>query len=456
MHSLPEANYLNPAVQIDCGVFVGLPLVSSFHMNLANSGFTANKFLVVYTNGSVSRKQNMKTSGMPDKNYFLTEFHSVLAAVGVRHNDYYFNFTITEKNNGEFIYTPDFIAFTLRGSPEFEGQTLKLQGIRFTLDHVREYALGMSRVYNNRLTFGIKMKVLFGKFNFTTGNSTFGARVEQGTRNILFDIHGGFNSSLPYGLYQTGPDMYDYREIYQASLFKNLMNIKNPGFAVDLGFIYKYSDEWTFSGSALDVGLVWYRSNLNNYNINGTYLYSGPFGADYITDQYLWHLFNEWNRNMNESVTARPYTQLLRPRIYLGASRKLNKRYDLNLLLYNHFLPSKIQTGVTVSLLTRADKKLRTSVSWSYMNNSPVNLGLGVSYGHKPLQLYFVTDNILGFIIPTGTKNINLRMGLNLRFGCNSTFNLNDCGCSWMKGEKERRLRKEKLRKSSKTVNGKR
>jgi hypothetical protein len=447
MHSLPEANYLNPAVQIDCGVFVGLPLVSSFHMNVANSGFTANKFLTVYTDGSISRKQNMKTSGMPPKNYFLTEFHSVLAAVGVRHNNYYFNFTITEKNNGEFIYTPDFIAFILRGSPEFEGQTLKLQGMRFTLDHVREYALGISRDYGNGFTFGIKMKVLFGKFNFTTGNSTFGARVEQGTRNILFDVNGGYNSSLPYGLYQTGPDMYDYREIYQASLFKHLMNIKNPGVALDLGFIYRYSDEWTFSGSALDVGLIRYRSNLSNYNINGTYLYNGPFGAGYITDQYLWHLFNEWNRNMNESVTARSYTHLLRPRIYLGASRKINKRYDLNLLLYNHFLPSKIQTGITLSLLTRADKKLRTSVSWSYMNNSPLNLGLGVSYGRKPLQLYFVTDNLIGFVFPMNTRNINVRMGLNLRFGCNSTFNLNDCGCSWIRGEQERRLRKERLKK---------
>ena len=55
MHSLPEANYVNPAVQIECGIFVGLPLVSSFHMNIANSGFSAGKIIALYTDGICDR-----------------------------------------------------------------------------------------------------------------------------------------------------------------------------------------------------------------------------------------------------------------------------------------------------------------------------------------------------------------------------------------------------------------
>ena len=30
MHSFPEANFVNPAVQIDCGIFVGLPFFPPF------------------------------------------------------------------------------------------------------------------------------------------------------------------------------------------------------------------------------------------------------------------------------------------------------------------------------------------------------------------------------------------------------------------------------------------
>ena len=181
MHSLPEANYLNPAVQIKCGVFIGLPVVSSFHMNIANSGFTADKLITLYTDGTVRRKNTMHIPDFPRRNYFLTEFHSVLLAVGVKRNEFYYNFTITEKDNSLLGYTSDLMDFTLRGSDEFEGKILELQGTRAVFNHLREYAFGVSKEYSPRLTLGIKVKLLFGKFNFSTGNSSFGLFVEAGT-----------------------------------------------------------------------------------------------------------------------------------------------------------------------------------------------------------------------------------------------------------------------------------
>ncbi|HLO60927.1 MAG TPA: DUF5723 family protein [Bacteroidales bacterium] len=447
MHNLPEANYVNPAVQINCGIFLGLPVVSSFHFNYANSGFPAGKIVTIYTDNTFSRRTEMSTSGMMPKNYLLTELHSVLLAVGVKRNDFYYSFTITEKNNGEIIYTPDFIEFFLRGSQNFEGQQIQLDGLRFTMDHLREYALGISHKYNTRLTFGLKFKVLFGKFNFTTGSSNLGISVEPTTRNLLFDLGAGYNSSLPYGLVQTAPGVYDWQEIYPESWFKRMMNMNNPGLALDMGFIYKYSDDWSFSGSLLDLGFLWYRSNLNTYSINGSDLYTGQFGLNRWDNRYFRPMFNEWNTNMNARLTAESYTYFLRPRLYLGASRKLNDRYDINFLLYNRLLPSKLQTGATVSVLTRADKAFRTSLSWSYMNHSPLNLGLGFSYGRRPVQIYFITDNLVGFIVPLSVKNINARFGLNINLGCKNDFDINDCGCSWMRNESSRRERKREMRK---------
>jgi hypothetical protein len=45
MHSLPESNFINPAVQNGCKLFIGLPVLSSIHMHASNSGFTANQLL---------------------------------------------------------------------------------------------------------------------------------------------------------------------------------------------------------------------------------------------------------------------------------------------------------------------------------------------------------------------------------------------------------------------------
>ncbi|MFO7657601.1 MAG: hypothetical protein R6W78_11075, partial [Bacteroidales bacterium] len=43
LHNVPQSNLLNPAVQNECKLFIGLPLISSLHINLANSGFTYNQ-----------------------------------------------------------------------------------------------------------------------------------------------------------------------------------------------------------------------------------------------------------------------------------------------------------------------------------------------------------------------------------------------------------------------------
>jgi hypothetical protein len=445
MHSLPEANYLNPAIQIECGIFIGLPLVSSFHMNFANSGFTAGKAITLYTDGSVRRKPSLHIPAFPGKKYFLSEFHSVLFAAGIKRNEYYYSFTVTEKNNTHVGYTPDLIDFVYDGSDQFEGQLLSLNGTRASLSHLREYAFGVSKEYSTRLTVGIKAKLLFGKFNFNTGNSSFGLFIEQGTQNILFDLEGGYNSSIPWGLEERAPGVYRFDELYEASLISRLMNRQNPGLAFDVGIIFKYDDRWTFSGSLLDVGFIRYRSNLGNYTIEGEESYTGPFGQGQVTDAYLWDVFDEWNLNMNESLTADPYFYFLDPRMYLGATRNLNNRYNLNFLLYNRLLPGKLQTGVTISLLTNPEKAFQATTSWSYMNGSFLNLGAGFRYGRRPVQIYAVSDNILGFILPLSAKNVNLRMGLNLNFGCNKTItNINDPGCSWIS---EKRIKKERVKR---------
>jgi hypothetical protein len=450
MHSLPEANYINPAVQAECGVFIGLPLVSSFHINIANSGFTTGDIVTLYTDGSMRRKTDFNTEKLTNRNYFLTELHSVLLAVGLRRNDFYYTFSITEKDNAIILYTPDLVAFSLRGSSEFEGQSIVLKRTRVRFNHYREYAFGLSKKYSANLTLGIKAKLLFGKFNFDTGNSSFGLYVENGTRDIIFDMDGGFNSSLPYALTEESPGSYRFQKQYDASMLKHLMNARNPGFAIDFGFIYKYSDRLTFSGSLLDLGMIFYRSNLSNYNLTGNHSYQGPFGNSTVYDTYLWDVFDELNTNMTEELASHPYTYFLDPRLYMGAAYKLNSRFDLNLLFYNRLLPGKIQTGTTVSLLTRPAKALVTSISWSYMNRSVTNLGIGIGYGKNPVQIYLVSDNIFGFILPLSTKNVNLRLGINLNLSCREAFNIDQCGCEWLKDAEDHRLRKEKFRRSKK------
>jgi hypothetical protein len=75
---------------------------------------------------------------------------------------------------------------------------------------------------------------------------------------------------------------------------------------------------------------------------------------------------------------------------------------------------------------------------------------LGFRYGKKPLQLYFVTDNVLGFVLPMNTKSINVRLGINLILGCTEQLDMDQCGCEWLRKAQESRLRRQDLRQRMK------
>jgi hypothetical protein len=454
MHFLPEANYVNPAVQNECKLFVGLPIISSVHSHASNSGFTAGQLLNKNSNGTYTMDADNVINKLAPRNLFTTEFHTAILAIGYRRDNYYFTFTIMEKDNMASLYTQDLTAFALKGNTQFEGQWINLKGSGILYNHLREYAFGISKVKNDRLTLGARAKLLFGKLNLTTGKTDIRMYTHENTLDLSFDVNGKFNSSLPYSLGVNGQGIYRFDHRYDAGFNTFFFNRKNPGFAMDLGFIYRYSNRMTFSGSLLDLGIIYYRSNLTNYSIRGNYLYQGPTADSILSERYLWDVFDALNANMNVDLKYHPYVYFLDPRLYLGASYRLNDRTKANLLLYNRFFPVKIQTSVTASVTTRPLKNTEASVSWSYMNRSFFNLGIGVGYGRSPLQVYLVSDNILGFILPMNSKNLNLRFGLNLNFGCRDELDINQCGCAWLRNAESRKVRNEELKRGKK-VRGK-
>jgi hypothetical protein len=453
MHGIPESNFINPAVQGRCGVFLGLPLVSSVHVHASNSGFTLNQLLKKQTAGGYAVDAQNALSHLGRSNLLTTEFYTTWLALGVQRNDWYFTFTIQEKDNLAASYSRDLVAFGLKGNTQFEGQWINMHGTGVWFNHMREYALGVSKVKSRSLTLGMKAKLLFGKLNLTTGRSQIGLFTAENTFDLMFDMNAGFRSSMPYSLTPQAGSTYRVNNYYDGSVSSYFFNRRNPGLAFDLGFIYRKTERLTLSGSLLDLGAVWYRSNRTDYHVEGQYRYQGPAMDSAISETFFWDVFDALNENLNFTLGRNSYVYLLDPRLYLGATYKINNRVDAHALLYNRLLPRKLQTSATVSLSAKFLKTGLASISWSYMNRSLANVGLGVAAGSQPLQFYLVSDNLLCFFMPMDTKNVNLRFGINLRFGCNNrqsdTF-IEDCGCAWYQDADARDRRIENIRKNMK------
>ena len=445
MHSIPQANFLNPAVQQDCRLFIGLPVISSMHVNAANNGFTLNQLLDKQPDNTYAIDADFVTTKLAPRNFFTSEAHTSLLAVGLRRDAYYFTFSINEKDNTMVLYQRDIALLALDGNTQFEGKTVSMQSTGAFFNHYREYALGVSKQIDDATTIGVKAKLLFGKLNAETPKMNVSLFTEENTFNLFFDADSRLNSSLPYSIEADSSGNYVIVERYDAPLKDYILNRSNPGFALDFGFLYRYSDEVVFSGSLLDVGFLRYASHLTNYSLMGEYQYDGPLNDSVITEDYVNDLLNSLTDNMEDELSTNAYYHFLTPRLLLGATYEWSPKISINALWYNRFHQMKYQTGFMLSALARPLENLETSLSWSYMNRSALNLGVGIAYGRSPLQVYLVSDNILAPLFPMNTKNLNLRFGVNIHLGCSAPKEkITGCGCYWLQQAEEERNRKEK------------
>jgi hypothetical protein len=443
MHAIPQSNFLNPAIQQDCRLFIGLPVISSVHMNVANSGFTLNQMLEEGENGNYSIDADFVSGKLANRNFFSAELHVTILAIGLRHKQYYYTFSINEKDNTSVYYPRDLVSFALEGNTPFEGQHLAFEGTGLYFNHYREFALGVSKRIDAERTVGLKAKLLFGKLNLETEKMNVGLFTQENTFDLLFNVDSRVNASVPYTM-ELEDGYYDFVSRYDGNINQHIFNRKNPGIALDAGFIYQYSEQITFSGSLLDLGFINYRSNVTNYSLAGDYLYTGPIGDTIISESYFRDLFNSLNDHMDEELTYSSYMHFLDPKLLLGASLKVNSKMNLNALLYNRFNKMKYQNGFMLSVVSRPFKSLETSLSWAYMNRSALNVGFGFAYGRSPLQFYMVSDNLLAPLFPMSTKNANIRFGLNINLGCRKREKIDECGCYWLQKAEDRKERKEK------------
>ena len=418
MYNVPQSNLLNPAVQINCKWYVAFPLLGSTQLNYSNSTFSFNE-IVSTTDGSGSLDIGSFYNNIKKTNLLSSELHLDLISIGYRFNDYYVNFNIAEKINLAATYPGSIMELAWKGNTQFLGETAEFNNLRTHSVYYREYSLGVSKVWDAYNIFGVRAKLLFGKANVYSGKSEMSLYTDPNTFDLHVEGDININTSFPITITQDSNGKINGSETGDLDVASFLMNGKNKGFALDLGWIHRYSDDITLSASVLDLGFIKWKSDVSNIQIVGSFDYTGTgIGSNFRSTDYMTELSDSVADAFDHNVSQDSYYSWLPTQIYLGGMYQYKPKLGIGIVNRNVIYRNKLHSSLTLSANTTLWKKFSASLSWSYLNNTYKNVGLGLAWHSRGLQFHMVSDNVLGIIKPLDTRILNLRFGFSFLFGC--------------------------------------
>ncbi|MCK4747948.1 MAG: hypothetical protein KAT15_12950, partial [Bacteroidales bacterium] len=198
-----------------------------------------------------------------------------------------------------------------------------------------------------------------------------------------------------------------------------MMNRGNQGFAIDLGVIYRYDEKITLSASLLDLGFVRWKTELNNVHGEGIFEYAGTdINTVLFSTAFLSEMTDSLLNALDVTNSRNPYSAFLPTQLFLGGSYRYSDKISFGLVNRNVIFQSKLHSSFTLSAQADLAERFLATVSWSYLNNSLKNVGIGIAYHAKGIQFHAVTDNLIGFFYPFNTRTVNFRTGFNLMLGC--------------------------------------
>lgn len=434
LSNLPQQYRLNPAYQPEYNVFIGLPGLSGISVNYLNSSFAVED-LLRKRDDSVYMDINKFYKSLHKRNYISFSNENSILSIGVRAKSWYGTLDITQKNDFLFRYNKDIFTFLKYGNADYPNMDFGKLGVN--ANSYLELAFGLSKQVNSKLTVGGRLKYLMGIANVSMTDSDLSVTTEA-DGSLMLHSRQNIRVSAPIQVTdkKTGqpfplnqPIDWDDFDMDTDDLgVSSFLHGKNPGFAIDLGGEYKFNDKINLFASLTDLGFIHWGNREYSYNFhqNTSFKWEGANisnsinkndEGNYISvDSAFTQLTDSLKNNFRLQNGAGPYTTMLSPKLYLGATYQLNRMFNVSGLLRASIINKMFIPSLTASANARLLRNVSASVSYTITRGSYVNVGAGITAKLGPFQLYAATDNLLASNY-TNTQSANARFGINLLFG---------------------------------------
>lgn len=396
--------------------------VASAHTHYSNSSFSYSDLVSTQGDSLVVNLGDFQKK-LKDKNYISAASDVEIFRLGIQASKrLYLNTYITNKAHTQEMIPKDLITIFSNGNAAFVNGTSSFAPQVNGQAYI-EFATGASYILSDKLTLGGRIKLLRGVFNVTTENTEI---------NMSLDENYATTMSAQVNVKTSGIQSMDEVEISKD--YKNYL--KNKGLAIDLGATLKLTKELTVGASLLDLGAINWRNDTYGYTLDpeeanhtfeGINLQKILDGDEDYMDAEMDSI--EAKFELQES-TIGSYRTPLPGKMYLTASYAWKAKTTFGALLFFEKYQGRFYPGFSTSVHKEFGRVAGASVTYTAINRTFGNFGLGINLNLTPFQFYLAGDNLLR--IPTShlingdfnkfasnTQYLNVRAGLNFIFGRN-------------------------------------
>lgn len=420
MQGIPQSAYSNPGLQPHPKVYVGLPGLSSISFSFAHSGFAINDLVRKDSDGTYFIDDQSMLSRLKGRNFLDVNYQHEILGFGFRSGRDYFSMNITERFDVRWSYPQDFMVLLVEGNDYFlqQNKSANLGGLRLDINHFREFGFAYSRHWTDELTAGARVKVLQGMGNVSFERSHMRLKTHANNYELLLQSDFLANTSLPFDLApldSLGEDSdFDFTE---DDLRDYLTNTRNMGVAFDLGAVYQINDQFEVALSVRDLGFISWRQDVENFALHGEFEFEGIDFNDFFSsddDDQFEQLFDSIVDLFEIEETARSYRRMISPTIFAAGAYNLTDMHKFGALVRTQFFAGRAHPSFTLSYNFQPISQFGTSLAYSVIHGNFSNVGFGAHVNMGPVQIYTVTDNILGFMRPHTLQTATIHFGLNV------------------------------------------
>jgi len=438
IHSIPQANQLNPAVKHNCRIYISLPVISSVRQSFRNTSFGFHDAVHTGT-GVQSDTYYLDLENLDKKldrmNYTLFNTDIDLLGFGFTLSDWYLTFNISNHSSLQVSYPDDVLSLRDGNWDVDEGEAVPVKVNRIGVNSTVWNSIGVSgskEVYEG-FRVGARLKYLNGMANLNTRKSKIELNTTSDPIALEAIVNYKINSSLPVALGYASNGLVNNIDFSPATqnLVSNYIFNGNRGLALDGGIVYDLDEMTQLTASFTDLGLIWWRNNVNNFTGDGEFVFRGIDLDQYFSDpnqgDLLQALQDSLRNSFNATSASKGYFTMLPLNLFGGITRELIPDLRAGAMTWVEINGTHIRPSLTLSLNATPFRAFAASLTYTIMNNKLNQIGAGLAFGDKGAQFYILTDNIpvrftrdvsTSLIYPYNARMICLRFGLNLFFGC--------------------------------------